>query len=187
MRRLSSFISSRESGSKISTMERRRSFSSGDSTLLSLALPSNRITPWTKGLHPMIGLFRHLAIVVMNAVNFGEHHFPGNSVNRGKSVGQRAYAPGLSARTPPAPGCADPRVASRRSRFSRKCRRCEELLQHGGDGLWGYVVLLPLQGASLPIGDDVRERLRRVAHPRRARATGDHERGCRDGGNPLAR
>jgi hypothetical protein len=34
----------------------------------------------------------------------------------------------------------------------------EELLQHGSEGFWGYVVRLTFQGAALRIGEDVRKR-----------------------------
>src|SRR6266542_1597686 len=63
----------------------------------------------------------------------------------------------------------------------------EELHQEWSDGLGSDVVLLAFQGAGLPIGEDVGDRLRRLAHPRRARPASNHERRCRDGGHALGR
>src|SRR5215207_7653723 len=58
---------------------------------------------------------------------------------------------------------------------------CEELHQHRSQCRWVYVVLLSFQDACLRIGDNVRERPRRLAHEREAPPTGHHERRCRDG------
>src|SRR6266567_3698716 len=54
----------------------------------------------------------------------------------------------------------------------------EELHQYRSENLWRNLVCLTFQGAALCMRHDLRDRSRRVAHPRRTRPTVDHE--CRD-------
>ena len=63
----------------------------------------------------------------------------------------------------------------------------EELLQHGGDDLWGYFVGLTLQDALLRVLDEVSQGPRRPAHEREALPALKDERGCLYSRRPLNR